>query len=226
MNRPNLLSATLLFGAGLSMAACSSAGTGAAIGAGAGGAAGAGIGAIAGGGKGAAIGAIVGATVGGVTGAIIGKEMDDAADELSDDLDNADVERVGEGILITFDSGILFDVNKAELRPTAKANIDELATVLQGHPGTNVMVVGHTDNTGEHDYNMALSERRAEAVAKYAESKGLSASRIKIKGEGETVPVADNETKAGRQQNRRVEVAVYASEELKEAAEEKAESQS
>ena len=198
--------------------ACSTTGKGAAIGAGTGGAAGAGVGAAIGGRKGAAIGAIVGAGVGGATGAVIGHMMDDRAEEIDDALPNATVERVGEGILVTFDSGILFDVDESTLRPAAKENIAALTAVLEEYEDTDLLVAGHTDATGPAEYNLELSQDRALAVSNYATSHGVAPTRIRIVGEGETTPVARNDTEVGRQRNRRVEVAIYASEDLRERA--------
>ena len=169
--------------------------------------------------KGAAIGAIIGAAVGGTTGALIGKTMDDRAEEIQKDLEGAKVERVGEGILVTFDSGILFDVNKADLKPAAKDNIKQLAGVLQKYEDTDVVIVGHTDATGGDEYNKQLSQKRADSVAAFARAQGIAENRIKIVGEGEAAPVASNDDDAGRAANRRVEVAIFANDELKEAAE-------
>ena len=191
---------------------------------GAGGAAvGAGIGAaISKDAKGAAIGAIIGAAVGGTAGALIGKTMDDRAKEIQEDLKNAKIQRVGEGILVTFDSGILFDVGKADLKPAAKENIQELARILKKYEDTDVVVVGHTDASGKEEFNQELSKKRADAVSSYAQSQGIDPTRIKIVGEGEATPVGDNETSEGRAANRRVEVAIFANDELKEAAAKKA----
>ena len=220
----SILLATLL-GVSLSAQGCASrSGTGALIGAGAGGAAGAGIGAaISKDAKGAAIGAIIGAAVGGATGAVIGKVMDDRAQQIEDDLEGAQVTRVGEGILVTFDSGILFDVNKADLKAEARQNIQNLTEILERYSDTNILIAGHTDGTGDSDYNHALSERRAQAVADYAASHGVDASRMQIVGEGEDSPVADNSTAEGRAQNRRVEIAIFANDALRDAAEERVE---
>ncbi|NJK89991.1 MAG: OmpA family protein, partial [Myxococcales bacterium] len=171
--------------------------------------------------KSAAIGAIIGAAVGGAAGALIGKTMDDRAKEIDQDLENAKVERVGEGILVTFESGILFDLNEAELRPQAKENIRELAGILEKYDDTDVVIAGHTDSTGTEEYNLELSKERAAAVAEFARELGIDASRIRMVGEGEASPVADNSAPEGRAQNRRVEVAIFANEKLKEAAQER-----
>lgn len=185
------------------------------------------IGAVAGGAAGAAIGhksghtaegAILGAVIGGTAGALIGHYMDKQAEELRKDMKGAKVERVGEGIKITFDSGILFDVNSSTLRTTSKENITELARVLNKYKDTNVLVEGHTDNTGSDDYNQKLSEERAGSVANFLKMQNVLGGRITTIGYGESQPVADNETASGRQQNRRVEIAIYANDKLKRAA--------
>jgi len=166
-----------------------------------------------------ALGAIIGAAVGGTTGAIIGNNMDKRAEEMRQDLANAKVERVGEGIKITFDSGILFETNSYELQSGAKANIASLAKILNKYPDTNILIEGDTDNEGTTDHNQTLSERRAQAVADYQKGQGVDGARIATVGLGELNPVASNETAAGRQQNRRVEVAIFANEKMKDAAE-------
>lgn len=178
---------------------------------------GAGAGAVVGGviGKAAgntAAGAIVGAAVGGTAGAIIGRQMDKQAEELEQELEGAEIERVGEGIQITFDSAILFAVDSSELSDTAKENLRQLAESLKKYPNTEVLIAGHTDSTGPEEYNQRLSERRAESAAAFLIYQGVDPSRIRTVGHGETMPVASNETAVGRQQNRRVEVAIYASE--------------
>jgi outer membrane protein OmpA-like peptidoglycan-associated protein len=189
------------------------------IGAGAGAAAGAIIGGLIGGGRGTAIGAIAGAAVGGGTGAVIGRKMDKQAADLQKDMQNAKVERVGEGIKITFDSGILFDTNQSALRPASLTEIDKMAAVLQKYPDTNVLIEGHTDASGSDAINQPLSERRAQAVANETIAKGVAASRVSTHGYGSTQPVGDNATVEGKQANRRVEVAIYANEKMKKAAE-------
>ncbi|GAA4404913.1 OmpA family protein [Nibrella viscosa] len=184
---------------------------------------GAGAGAVAGGLIGkrkgtTAVGAILGATIGGAAGALIGRYMDKQAEELRRDLPNARVERVGEGIKITFGSDILFDVDKYDLKSATKRDLDEFAKTLQKYEDTQIVIEGHADATGPDDYNLRLSKQRADAVAKYLQSRGVPGARIDEKGYGESQPVADNGTEAGRQQNRRVEVAIFANEQLKRAA--------
>jgi outer membrane protein OmpA-like peptidoglycan-associated protein len=193
---------------------------GGAIGAGAGAVTGAVLGRVIGGKSGTAAGAIIGAAVGGSGGAIIGRRMDKQAEELQRDMQNAKVERVGEGIKITFDSGILFDTNKSELRPASRSEIEKMAATLQKYPDTNILVEGHTDASGSDAINQPLSERRAQAVANYTTSRGVDASRIQTRGYGSSQPIADNTTEAGKQANRRVEIAIYANEKMKKAAEE------
>ena len=165
-------------------------------------------------------GAIIGAVVGGAAGAIIGHEMDKQAGELKQDIPGATVERVGEGIQVTFASGILFDFDSSELRSTARGNLNTLATSLQKYDNSNLLIVGHTDNVGTESYNQDLSERRAEAAARYLSSQGVT--RVDTKGRGEFEPVASNETDSGRQQNRRVEIAIYASDEARARARQQA----
>ena len=189
---------------------------GGAIGAAAGGAAGAAIGSRSGN---TAIGAIIGAAVGGATGAAIGNYMDKQAKELQNDLKGAKVERIGEGIKITFDSGILFDVNSSTLKPASQQNITELARVLTKYKDTDVLIEGHTDADGSEDYNQTLSEKRAKSVADYLKGKGISGGRLTNIGYGEIQPIAENETSNGKAQNRRVEIAIMANKKLKKAAE-------
>lgn len=166
-----------------------------------------------------AAGVIVGAAVGGAAGAIIGRRMDKQAEELKREMAGAKVERVGEGIKITFDSGILFNTNSSELSATAQNNIAELAKTLNKYNDTNVLIQGHTDATGTAAYNLNLSERRAQSVKSFTTYQGVASSRIITQGYGESMPVADNNSYSGKQANRRVEIAIYANEKLKKAAE-------
>ena len=166
-----------------------------------------------------AAGAIIGAAVGGSAGALIGRRMDKQAEELQRDLENAKVERIGEGIKITFNSGILFATNSAELQSNARTEISQLAQTLKKYPDTNILIEGHTDNTGNRSINQPLSERRAQSVADFLSSTGVDRSRMTTQGYADDQPVADNSTTAGRQQNRRVEIAIFANEKMKKAAE-------
>jgi len=170
-----------------------------------------------------AVGAILGAAVGGAAGAYIGNYMDKQAAEIERDLEGAHVERVGEGIKITFASGILFDVNKSDLRSTARTDLERLAAILNRYPDTDVLIEGHTDSTGPSDYNLTLSMRRAQSVANTIVSDQVRADRLHIMGYGEDQPVASNDTPEGRQANRRVEIAIYANDRLKSIAQKKVE---
>jgi len=169
-----------------------------------------------------AVGAIIGAAVGGLAGGLIGDYMDDQAEEIQRDLEGATVERIGEGIKITFDSGILFDVNESTLHPEAEANLAQLATILNKYDDTEILIEGHTDATGSADYNLNLSRNRAGSVARYLESAQVIPTRFTIMGYGEEQPVADNTTPEGRAANRRVELAIMANDKLKKEAQRKA----
>lgn len=214
--RNGVIAAVLGFSIALIGCSASNAVKGGAIGAGGGAVVGGVIGNAAGN---TALGAIIGAAVGGTAGAIIGNTMDKRAEEMRQDLANARVERVGEGIKITFDSGILFVTNSSELQPAAKANIESLSKILNKYPDTNILIEGDTDNEGTEEYNQQLSERRARSVADHQKGQGVAGSRISTVGLGELNPVTSNATAAGRQQNRRVEVAIFANETMKDAAE-------
>jgi outer membrane protein OmpA-like peptidoglycan-associated protein len=165
-----------------------------------------------------AVGAIVGGAIGGTAGAFIGRKMDRQAEQLKQTIPGAEVIREGEGIIVKFDSGILFDVNKSDLKAAAMSNIQNLAKSLKDNPETNVLIIGHTDNTGSDDYNAKLSERRAEAVKTFAMNQGVAGSRLNTQGKGENEPIADNSTEDGRSKNRRVEIVIVANEQLKEEA--------
>lgn len=188
---------------------------GAAIGAGAGGTIGALIGKRAGN---TAIGAIIGGALGGTAGAFIGRNMDKQAAEIKNTVPGATVERTGEGIIVKFDSGILFDIDKTALKPVAKSDIEKLSASLKNNPETNILIVGHTDNTGTAAHNMDLSVRRAEAVKAYATAAGVSPSRLTTSGKGDNEPIADNTTADGRTQNRRVEIVIVANDQMKDQA--------
>jgi len=205
----SLLSVLMIFTGCKSM---SNALKGGAIGTVAGAAVGAGIGKLVGN---TAVGAIAGAAVGGTTGALIGRKMDKQAAELEAQLgENAAVERIGEGIKVTFESGILFNTGKADLSNSSKTALTKFSKTLTDYPDTDVMIYGHTDNTGSDAINQPLSENRAAAVKAFLVSKGVSSSRITTQGMGSTSPVGTNDTEAGRTQNRRVEVAITANEEI------------
>lgn len=182
---------------------------GAIIGAGAGAAAGGAIGKAQGS---TAKGAIIGAVVGGTVGAVIGHQMDQQAKELEQNIPGATVERVGEGIQVTFESGLLFDFNSDRVKPEAQRNLSNLAASLGKYPNSSLLVVGHTDAVGSDSFNQGLSERRAASTVSYLISQGVASSRLRAMGLGESEPVAPNDTEANMAKNRRVEVAIYASE--------------
>jgi outer membrane protein OmpA-like peptidoglycan-associated protein len=201
----------------LSCASWNRAMTGGVIGAGAGGVLGGVIGHQLGN---TAAGAIIGAAVGGAAGAAIGHYMDKQAEEIQRDIKDAKVERVGEGIKITFNSGILFDVGSDNLKPPAKDNCVQLSKILNKYKDTEILIEGHTDSTGTRKTNMTLSEERASSVARMLKVEGVSGGRITTNGYGPDQPVASNSTSEGRSANRRVEVAIFANEKLKKAAKE------
>ena len=192
---------------------------GTAIGAAAGGAVGAVIGKQTGN---TAAGAIIGAAVGGAAGAYIGNYMDKQAEEMQRDLEGARIERVGEGIMITFDSGILFDFDKSSLKAEARTNLDKLAVILNKYADTDLLVDGHTDSKGSDNYNLTLSQSRAQSVANYLANLQVASTRMTLHGYGESRPIATNDTEEGRALNRRVEVGIMANEKLKKAAEQQA----
>lgn len=223
MNHRRLFRAGLLVGLVALLAAtpllssCASSRT--AKGAGIGAAAGAILGGVIGNSKDkTAEGAIIGAAVGGAAGAIIGNYMDKQAKELDEDLEGARVERVGEGIKITFTSGLLFDTNSATLQSASQGNVASLAATLNKYPETVIRIDGHTDAQGADDYNLGLSDRRAQSVKSSLVDLGVAPSRMVTFGYGESRPVASNDTSDGRQLNRRVEVAIIADDELRERA--------
>jgi outer membrane protein OmpA-like peptidoglycan-associated protein len=157
-------------------------------------------------------GAVIGAAVGGVAGAVIGRQMDQQAAELAAELEGADVTRVEEGMIVTFPSGLMFDFDSSALRPGARTDLSRFAQSLQRYPNTEVQIIGHTDNVGSHAYNQRLSEQRAAATRNYLVQQGVASDRIRTLGRSFDDPVASNATAEGRQQNRRVEIAIFASE--------------
>ena len=193
---------------------------------------GAAVGTVAGGAMGAvigkasgntALGAIIGAAVGGATGAVIGHKMDKQAAEIKKTVPDAKVERVGEGIVVEFSSKVLFGFDKSNLSSEARTNLNKLVKVLNAYPDTDIEVQGHTDSKGSEAYNKNLSVRRASAVSDYLAGQGITSRRVNIKGFGEMVPKYNNDTEAGRTENRRVDFLITANEKMKaEAAKEAA----
>jgi outer membrane protein OmpA-like peptidoglycan-associated protein len=188
---------------------------GTAIGAGAGGTIGAFIGKAAGN---TALGAIIGGAVGGTAGAFIGRNMDRQAAEIKQTVPGATVIREGEGILVKFDSGILFDTDQSALKAAARTNLQNLSASLVNNPQTNILIVGHTDDTGSDSHNMDLSVRRAESVKSFIAAGNVASSRLTTSGKGESEPISDNTTANGRSQNRRVEIVIIANDAMKNQA--------
>jgi outer membrane protein OmpA-like peptidoglycan-associated protein len=154
--------------------------------------------------------AIIGAAVGGTIGAVIGHQMDQQAKELQQNIPGATVTRVGEGIAISFESGLLYGFDSDAVLATAGENLRNLSASLNKYPNTDLMIVGHTDATGSDSYNQGLSERRARSAAAYLARQGVSASRIRALGRGESEPIESNDSDAGRAANRRIEIAIVA----------------
>jgi outer membrane protein OmpA-like peptidoglycan-associated protein len=169
-----------------------------------------------------AVGAILGAVIGGAAGAFIGHYMDQQAAEMRKDISGAKIERVGEGIKITFDSGLLFDTGKATLKPASMENLQKLAVILKKYKDTDILLEGHTDSDGSEEYNLNLSRSRAQSVSNYLVSLDVNPTRFTIMGYGEQQPIATNETAEGKALNRRVEVAIFANNQLKKVAEKEA----
>jgi outer membrane protein OmpA-like peptidoglycan-associated protein len=168
------------------------------------------------------LGTIIGAVVGGTAGAIIGRDMDKQADEIKNDIPDAKVERVNEGIKVEFNEKILFAFSKFDLGDPAKNNLNKLVTILNKYPNTNIEIQGHTDSRGTEEYNMGLSLRRADAVRDYLRSQGIAATRMTTRGFGESAAAYSNDTPEGMAQNRRVEFLITANDKMKADAEKQA----
>lgn len=164
-------------------------------------------------------GAVIGAVVGGAAGTAIGIYMDKQAKKMEEEIKDAEVERVGEAIKVTFESGILFSFDSYSLTPEAQENIMKFAEILNEYPDTDIMIEGHTDNRGTHQYNQTLSERRAMSVKNYLKMKGVEDIRMTTLGYSFDRPVATNDTDEGRSKNRRVEILITANEDLVDKAE-------
>jgi len=177
-----------------------------------------------------ALGAILGAVVGGVAGGIIGNKMDKQAEKIQTEIPGAKVERVGEGIDVTFDennpdgskAGVYFETNKYNISSNSKLALDKLQKIFAEYPETNILIEGHTDNVGTSEYNMGLSQRRAEAVGDYLKTAGVSSSRLIVKWYGETQPKVENNSDANKALNRRVQFVITANEKMKAEAKQEA----
>ncbi len=170
--------------------------------------------------KGSIWGILAGAAIGGAAGNLIGKKMDQQAKELQQSVPTAKVERVGEGINMTFESGLMFKINSSEISDAYKDDLNSAAEVFVKYPETNIVIEGHTDDTGSDQLNLSLSEKRAKAVGVYLVSKGVAASRLTEKWYGETQPKYPNDNDENRQKNRRVELAIVANGEMQQEAKE------
>ena len=155
---------------------------------------------------------------GGEVGALIEAYMDRQAEAIRAALEDTQVERIGEGILLTFDSGLLFDVGSYQLRAGIRDNLIKLGDILNQYRDTGIIIEGHTDDRGTEEYNQILSENRAKSVYNQLVRQGIAANRLSVLGFGESAPIADNNTAEGRQQNRRVAIGIFANKKLKKAA--------
>lgn len=167
--------------------------------------------------KGSIWGILAGAAIGGVAGNLIGKKMDQQARDLSQAVPTAEVNRVGEGINMTFDSTLVFQINSSDLSEAYKEDLAAVAEIFNEYPDTNIVIEGHTDDSGPGEYNMKLSEQRAKEVSAYLVSQGIDEARITSSWYGEEQPKYPND-EANREKNRRVELAVFANEEMKTKA--------
>jgi len=175
-------------------------------------------------GSGGELGAVIGGVVGGTAGVLIGKKMDKQAQQIEEEIPGAVVERVDDGIVVTFDenSGVYFDTNKYNINAASETLLNKMVAILNEYPDTNLIIVGHTDSTGADAYNMTLSQNRAFAVTNFFTNKGLTATRFTTNWFGEEQPIADNATAEGRSKNRRVNIAIVPNEKMKEDAKKEA----
>ena len=166
------------------------------------------------------LGAVIGGVIGGGAGVLIGNKMDKQAQKIEEEIPGAEVERVDNGIVVTFDesSGVYFDTNKYNINQASQATLNKLISVFKEYPDTNILVVGHTDSAGAAEYNMTLSKNRAYAVTNYLSDNGISSDRLTTNWFGETQPVEDNSTAEGRAKNRRVNIAIVPNEKMIEEA--------
>ena len=170
------------------------------------------LGGLLGGVIGGKTGRIIGAGVGGVGGAVAGYQMDKQIKELKEQtagsgIDVSETDN-GQAILVNLPDGVTFATDSSAVSPTFRATLDQIAQSLRDYPNSLIDVYGHTDSTGSDQYNQSLSERRAKAVSDYLTSRGVSASRVRWQGFGETQSIASNDTIDGRSRNRRVEIKI------------------
>ena len=218
MKKQSLVAAFLAGSFALSSCGLDNAVKGAGIGAVGGAAIGAGIGRVLGN---TALGTAIGGVLGGTAGTLIGRKMDKQKKELEASVKDAKIESVNDGqaIRVTFDSGILFATSSASLSAASQATLQKFAANLAEHSDTDLLIVGHTDNTGSDRINNPLSYNRAASVRTFLLSQGVAETRMKVEGKGSAEPVADNSTVAGRRDNRRVEVYILPGKDMVKAAE-------
>ncbi len=170
------------------------------------------------------LGAVIGGVVGGTAGVLIGAKMDKQAQKIEEEIPGAQVERVDDGIVVTFDesSGVYFATNKYSVNASSQSTLNKLINVFKEYPNTNILVVGHTDNVGAEDYNMTLSKNRANAVTNYMSNKGINTGRLVTNWFGESQPMHDNSISTGRAKNRRVNVAILPNDKMVEDAKKQA----
>lgn len=174
---------------------------------------------------------IIGAAVGGIAGGIIGAKMDRQAEKIKTEIPGAKVERIGEGIDVTFDennpdgskAGVYFATNKYDITANSRLALDKLEKIFAEYPETNILIEGHTDDVGTNTYNMGLSQRRADAVGNYLKNAGVSSNRFMIKWYGESQPKVENNSDTNRALNRRVQFVITANEKMKAEAKKEAE---
>ena len=177
-----------------------------------------------------ALGAILGAAIGGAAGGIIGNKMDKQAEKIKTELPGAKVERVGEGIDVTFDennpdgtkAGVYFETNKYNISNNSKLALDKLQKIFLEYPETNILIEGHTDDVGTDTYNLGLSQRRADAVGNYLKAAGISSARLITRWYGESQPKVPNDSDANRALNRRVQFVITANDKMKAEAKQEA----
>jgi outer membrane protein OmpA-like peptidoglycan-associated protein len=170
------------------------------------------------------LGAVIGGVIGGGAGVLIGNKMDKQAQKIEQEIPGAQVERVDDGIVVTFDesSGVYFDTNKFNINAASQATLNKLIGVFKEYPDTNLLVVGHTDSQGADDYNLTLSKNRAYAVTNYLTANGINSGRLTTNWFGETQPLHDNNTAEGRAKNRRVNIAILPNEKMIQEAKQQA----
>ncbi|TNJ45427.1 OmpA family protein [Tamlana fucoidanivorans] len=170
------------------------------------------------------LGAVIGGVIGGGAGVLIGDKMDKQAQKIEEEVPGAQVERVDQGIVVTFEdgSGVYFATNKYNINTASQTTLNKLIGIFKENTDTNILVVGHTDSTGDADYNMTLSKNRAYAVTNYLKQNGISSGRLATNWFGETKPLYDNSTVEGRAKNRRVNIVIVPNEDMVEAAKKEA----